>query len=529
MLVRRMKALVPLFALALVARPTLASCAAVPPRAASEASSRGAQDAQAASLELRLEDAWTMALANNITLARSALTEEIARYDAKGSWGAFDPVFDLSASYADGEQPQNNPFVTGADVLQFDRREARAGLTVPVTTGGRFELSTSVQNTRSNSTTTGEEFSDTNASVSYVQPLLRGAWRREATVEQERARLALVQRRAELAAARERLLLDVHVAYFDLVAAREEREVRRRALDLGAEQLRQNRERLRVGVGTEVDVLQAETNVATREQELLLAETNVDASADALKALVFGRPTESEDGHRREDWNREIVPLTGLPQDLDAPDPRTWLTRLDGAFERRPDLAARRLDIDSAQVDLVQRRSEREAALDLTLTVSSGASETGIGGSLQTALGYDFPTYSAAISYSVPLRNRRAGNAERAARANLRNAHLSYAELENEVVADLRDALRDVHYQARAVEAATKSRQFAERQLEAEQVRYREGLSTTFQVLEFQQTLSAALSSEQAARANLAKARATLLHAEGRLGESLGLGEADLR
>lgn len=512
MLSRRMKALPILRSFA------LAALFALPGRA-------GGQDVPEP-MPLRLEDAWALALGSNITLARSGLAEEIARYNERGSWGAFDPVFDLSLSYSDGEQPQNNPFVTGANVLEFDRREARAGLALPVTTGGRFDFTTAVQNTRSNSTTTGEEFSDTTAALSYVQPLLRGAWRREATVEQERARLAAMRERALLADVRERLLLDVHVAYFDLVAALEEREVRQRALGLGLEQLRQNQERLRVGVGTEVDVLQAETNVATREEELLFAQTNVGAREDTLKALIFGRPSDEEGGHQREDWSRQILPLTGLPTDLDAPDPSAWLVRLDGAFERRPDLAARRFDIDTAQVDLVQRRSEREAALDLTLSVSSGASETGIGGSFQTAYGYDFPTYSASLSYSVPLRNRRAANNERAARASVRNAHLAYAELENQVVADLRNALRDVHYQARAVEAAAKSRQFAERQLEAEQVRYREGLSTTFQVLEFQQTLSAALSSEQAARANLAKARATLLHAEGRLGESLGLGEA---
>ena len=68
--------------------------------------------------------------------------------------------------------------------------------------------------------------------------------------------------------------------------------------------------------------------------------------------------------------------------------------------------------------------------------------------------------------------------------------------------------------------AAAVSLDLAQRQLSAEQARYREGLSTNFQVLEFQQQLAAAMSSEKRARVNFAKARAALESAEGVLGEN---------
>jgi outer membrane protein TolC len=59
----------------------------------------------------------------------------------------------------------------------------------------------------------------------------------------------------------------------------------------------------------------------------------------------------------------------------------------------------------------------------------------------------------------------------------------------------------------------------ARRHLSAEAARYREGLTTNCQVLEFQQQLAEALSSEKRARVLYAKALATLAKSEGVLGE----------
>ena len=62
---------------------------------------------------------------------------------------------------------------------------------------------------------------------------------------------------------RARLLLDVSNAYWTVVSAQEELAVRQLTLQRGQQQLAQDQRRLEVGAGTEVDVLQSETNVAT--------------------------------------------------------------------------------------------------------------------------------------------------------------------------------------------------------------------------------------------------------------------------
>ena len=146
---------------------------------------------------------------------------------------------------------------------------------------------------------------------------------------------------------------------------------------------------------------------------------------------------------------------------------------------------------------------------------------TGVDGqsnkAFETATKFDFPTASASLTYSTPLFNRAAENALEAARLGLRSARLGYEQAETGILTEVRAAVRDSQYQAEAVRAAEVSFDLAQRQLEAEQARFDQGLSTNFQVLEYQQQLSQAKSNLVGARVSYAKARTALLRAEGRL------------
>ena len=86
-------------------------------------------------------------------------------------------------------------------------------------------------------------------------------------------------------------------------------------------------------------------------------------------------------------------------------------------------------------------------------------------------------------------------------------------------LAEIRRALRDVRYRAQAVRASEQSFALAKRQLEAEQQRFEADLTTTFEVLQFQQTLIEAASNRSAARAEYAKSLVALDRARGTLGE----------
>ena len=97
----------------------------------------------------------------------------------------------------------------------------------------------------------------------------------------------------------------------------------------------------------------------------------------------------------------------------------------------------------------------------------------------------------------------------------LRSARLAHDDLESRVVSEVRSSHRRVLYEAQAVAAAETSVSLARRQLEAEQARFREGLATNFQVLEFQEDLTLAQFTLVQARAEFAKARAALARSQG--------------
>jgi outer membrane protein TolC len=119
------------------------------------------------------------------------------------------------------------------------------------------------------------------------------------------------------------------------------------------------------------------------------------------------------------------------------------------------------------------------------------------------------------MTFSYPIGNRAAENAERGARASLRSARLAYDDLESRIVSEVRSSHRRVLFEAEAVAAAETSVSLARRQLEAEEARFREGLATNFQVLEFQEDLTLAQFNLVQARAEFAKARAALARSQG--------------
>ena len=494
-----------------------AAPANVPPRTAPPAQSDPAARTQpvfaavGVRLEVTLEQALKIAIDNNLGLEIERAAMEVASYQYVGSWGSFDPRVTASAVLTDSEFEATNSLI-GANVLEEDTQEVSAGLKFPLTTGGEFNVDYGRVSRKTNSSfqLVNPSTSDT-MTLSLRQPLWRGAWQKYATSTQRESELSYRKSEERFRQVRQQLLLDVHSAYWDLVASIEQLGVAEATLELGRRQLDQNERRLSAGVGTGVEVLQAEANVARRIEERLLADVNVRAAQDKLKAALFP-------GTQKASWDTHIVPITPLPSDTGARVP-SWDSALVLALENRSELRQQRLEIDAGDLRLQRAKSERRFGLDLELSSTSNGFDGESNEAFEGATSYEFPSHRAALVFDLPIRNRAASNAERAERVRGRSARLVYDQLESQVVAEVREAVRQIAYQTEAVKAAEKSLELARRQLDAEEARYREGLSTNFQVLEFQKQLAESLSSEKRARVAYAKALAALAKAQGILGE----------
>ncbi len=467
-------------------------------------------------LELTLDAALRIAEANNLLLRIQEHQTEAVRFDARARWGAFDWVFGGRARVSDAERPASSQ-LTGADVLTINNQGGGLSLSKPLQTGGIFSIDFDRVNEKTNNAFSLTNPSTTDVlSVSYTQPLLRNAWRDAATAAQRSEELRFEQELETLRQTRQRVLFDVVEAYWDLVLQRQQLEVATAALDLAMEQLERNDRRLSAGVGTEVEVIQSEAQVAVRIEELLEAEVTARRADDILKRQLFPGTDEGM-------WDTELVPITPTPdgEQVTTEGLPTWTEAFGVALLHRSELRLQLRAIDLAEVALDLAGSERLPQLDLTFGASSLAFAGDSDETLEDSLTFEFPTYSAALVLSYPIGNRAGKYGERAARQRVRGAKLAYEDLESQIVADVREALRQVRYQAERVRASEKTLTASQRQLAAEQARFREGLSTNYQVLEFQQDYIAALNSERAARVAYALARSALRHAQGVLGEDL--------
>ena len=462
--------------------------------------------------ELTLDGAWAISLERNLGLKSQQLAAETAFYNAKGSWGAFQWNFSTQIGITDREFRNPNTLfgeATGSENTQSFQLD----LTKQLLTGGTFSAGWS----RDNSRTTGQaQVFDTQTSdfltLSLTQPLLRRAGETFATASQRESEFEYQRQLEVQRSVRQLLLLDVSNAYWDLVAAREQLSVAISNYELGLEQARQERSRLDAGLGTEVDVLQADAQVALRNERVLFFEFQARTSMDRLKQLMFP-------GTDEELWATTLIPVTPLPASVTADAAPPWTSAVRTAIENRPELRQQRLLIDAAEVRHRRSVSERMAGLDLALTASSQGFDEVPDDAFSESFSFDFPTYSATLTYSIPIGNATARNAERAAWTSLRSARLSYDQSESDIVSEVRQSVRQLVYQAKATEASVKSLELAQAQLEAEEARFAENLTTTFQLLNLQQQRLDAQSSERRARADYARALVSLDASLGILGE----------
>ena len=465
-------------------------------------------------LSLTIDQALALALQNDIGLSIEELASDVAHLTARGSWGAFDWLFATSATITDAEQEANSQ-LSGADVLTFNTQFVSIDLTRPLHSGGTFAVHFDRTNTETNNTFILENPSTADGvRASFTQPLMRGFGSEFATANQRQADLTYLQsleRRRQVA---HDLLLGVSDAYWDLVLAGQQLSVAESSRELAAEQLERDRRVNDAGLNTHVEVLQAEAQLALQTEVRLQALVNVRTADDLLKLLLFP-------GTDPDSWNTELEPVTPLPppSSIETPSDTAWPHMLAVALDNRADLRQARLGIEIAEVQHRQAVSQRRAQLDLQMTASSGGFSGQASEAFEEAFSYEFPTYSLGLVFSVPLGNRTARFAERAARAQVRSATLLFEQAESLAVSQVRDARRQLAHQAQAVGAASTSLAASRRQLEAEQARNREGISTNFQVLQFQDQFVQAAQRENSARASFMKAKARWLAVQGILGD----------
>lgn len=400
----------------------------------------------------------------------------------------------------------------GVTQLQELDQSYQASLRKALATGGSLTLSLDqeVADTNSRGVTINPAFTPT-ARLGFEQPLLRGLL----AGYQERDAALLAQRR-DRARARERLeqlVGQAEDAYWQLHAARRGVAVREQALGLVKKLVHIDEEKAKAGLVAKLDVLQARASLAVRESELLGARRDVARARDHLRALIDPALAETA-------WDEELVPA-----DEPVYKPRTvvfaaaWAVALD----HRADLVA--AAADRARARIAAEQAERRAWPKLDLQTGAGvtnlaADPTRALAGLQTLQNYDL---RAGLALEVPLGPQAERDEALRARLQEQQAELAERATRQRAYADVRDAVRDVQVEQQRVAATRLARELAGQKLDAEQAKLAAGLSTNFEVLQFQGDFQQASLAEVEATIAFVQASSRLERAQGTLLVARGL------
>ncbi len=464
------------------------------------------QTATAAPTTMRItaDEAVRMALENNLGVHADRLSPQIETYGVAEAKAAYAPTLTSLTTTRSATQPPSD-FLTGTtNVLTNESFRTNAGIRqLAPWGGGLYAVGIDAGRlTSSNPTNTFNPSLDSNFAASYTQPLLRGF-----TIDTFRQNVLLSENRQDLADIQLRQTLTqtsraVRNAYFDLVNAIGQLQVSQGSLDLARQSLRNNQRRVEVGSMAPIELLQAEAEVARNEEQVIVAEGQIQGAQDRLRVLVMN-PSQPDF------WTTVLEPAerpTMTPQPIDVE------MAISNALQNRTDIAQFRKQIEQTDISMKFLKNQKLPALDVTgnynLVGTAGTqrqfdnslgvfpppiireSQRSFGSALGDVFANEFRTWSVQLNLSYPLGTSTADAGLAQARLQREQQNTNLRELETQIVAQVREAGRQVTTTLKRVESTRKARELAEQNLQAEEKRNAVGLSDTFRVFQAQRDLA---------------------------------------
>jgi outer membrane protein TolC len=484
-----------------------------PPATTEEQASPGATP-----VVLSLPDTLRAALENNLDIVVRSYDPLRSETRVIASKAGFDPFVSALGGNAERDQRGVTSFTgtfTGFTSNQKSH-EYNVHFEDPMFTGGRYSIDLNGDDSDSffqfagAPASTSKEF-NTSYLLTLTQPLMRnfGASATRSLIIVSKNNLGATEARFRqtvidtLAAAEK--------AYWDLDFAHLNLKTRLAALQLAKDFLDQNRIKVRVGTLAPIEITQAEAEVADREEAVIIAQAAVRTAEDAMR-LIMNVPKTSPD------WSRPIQPsdmppLVEMSPDMDA--------AVASGMSHRPDLEAARFDLRSRETDLAFRKNQKRWGLDVQGTYgNSGFNDQNYGDSISDLKDRNQTDWTLQLNLLIPVGNRLAGANYTDADYALTQARYTLDSLEQVARIEVRNAVRTLETNLKRVKSAQVNVRLQREKLSAEQKKFENGMSTSFQVLQFQTDLTTAESRENLAIVDYNKSQAELQRVQGTLLEA---------
>jgi outer membrane protein TolC len=497
-------------------------------------------------------------LANDRDLEISRIMLEEAGYYVSAAKGAYDPVAGFRAYRTKSVFPIAS-LIGGAANGRLTQNELNGtpqlGGLFPWA-GGSYTTSfvNSRQLTDSQFVTLNPQYPNS-VNLNLTQPLWRGL-----RFDENRHRVQVARKNRQLSAEQFRqrvieIVTQAVDAYWELDFAWHYLDVQTEAVRLAERQYASNRRQAEQGLLAPIDVVAAQTQVATFQQSLFSAQQALTQAENNLKSLMLPNRNDLF-------WSTALVPVTQPDVNPPVPDLQDALRQ---ALKARPELAESGIALEVNKLDArlseEQTKPRIDAFANLTAAglagrplppgpnpftagtdaligrlnqlsalaglppvppISFGSSAVPpiflgtYGQSLSNLAAGNFPSAQVGLQISFPLRNRTAEAQAATAAAEGRRLLALQDQIEMAIEADVRNALQGVASAKSRLDAAVLARRSAEEQYASEQRQFQAGTSTVFLVLQRQTDFIGARSREARARTDFGEAVANLDRATAR-------------
>ena len=302
-----------------------------------------------------------------------------------------------------------------------------------------------------------------------------------------------------------RLDAAVRNAYLDLISAIQGLRVAEQNMEIRQNALANARARVAVGASAPIELISAEADVASNQEQVLLAQAQIATQEDVLRTLIF-------DPSRPDYWQVRIVPTDTVrpaPREIDLD------AAIKNALTNRLDLAVARRELEIEDLELEVGLDAKRPNLDVFLNYASlgnggtrfgygegfpppvvNRSARGFNSVLGDTFGAAYPRWSVGLNFAYPLGQSAADASYARQQVARRQTELSMRQLELTIVQQVREAARRVENSYQRVLVTQTALRASEQQLDAEQRRFAAGLATALELQVRQTQLATARTAE---------------------------------
>jgi outer membrane protein TolC len=499
-------------------------------------------------MEISLDQTLAMALANNKDIESSRIDRLESDYTLTAAQGVYDPQLNVTSYWEQQITPVASSLGGSATGSLLNKTwQADPGITENLPWyGGAFKADLSSADAYSNNTflSLNPQY-ETSLNFSYTQPLWRNLLydgnRHQIDVAKKNRALTDEQFRQRVMA----IVLQTEQAYWELSYAYNNLQVQLDAVRIGIQQDESNRRQEEQGLLAPIDVVAAQTQLATFEVGAYAAQSVLTSAENALKELVLPDRADPQ-------WSTAMLPIT--PANVTPP-----LTPLSDAIAEamanRPEIAEVKINGEINEKDVRYYRDQTKPQVNLTALYSraglagvllpagpnpftagfgpltdrlnelsalaglpalggvsfgsSGVNPLLIGNygqSLSTIWGGNFPTTEVQLSISLPIRNRTADANLGKSMAETRRIRNQMQQTAQNIQSDVRTGMENLQMAQLRLQAAAVASESAQEQYQSEQRQFRAGTSTLFLVQQRQANMITARSQERRSQADLSEA-----------------------